>query len=84
MPKSSLIVSSRGQITLPSELRKSLGLKEGGVVTVEERGGEIVLRPATVLEIDVYSDEQIKEWNTQDKLDDSTHKRIQKTLGKKT
>ncbi len=82
MSKSSLVVSPRGQITLPAELRKLLGLKEGGVVTVEERRGEIVLRPATVLEIDVYPEEQIKEWDAQDNFDERARQKLKKKFGK--
>jgi AbrB family looped-hinge helix DNA binding protein len=39
-------LSSKGQITLPAAARRALGLKAGDRITVEERGGEIVLRPA--------------------------------------
>jgi antitoxin PrlF len=82
--KSSLIVSPRGQITLPSELRKKFGIKEGGVVTVEERNGEIVLRPAAVLEIEMYSNAQVAQWDQEDKLDDSTRAKLKKKIGKRT
>jgi AbrB family looped-hinge helix DNA binding protein len=60
--KTNLIISSRGQLTLPSEIRKKYGLGEGSVVVAEDRGGEIILRPAAVIEVEFYSDEQIQEW----------------------
>ena len=41
-----LVVSSRGQITLPAATRKRLGIKGGDHVILEDRGGEIVLKPA--------------------------------------
>ncbi len=65
-----LVVSSRGQITLPAALRKRLGIKSGDVVILEDRGNEIVLKPGIVLEIQHYSDEQITQWDTEDKLSD--------------
>jgi len=63
-----LVVSSRGQITLPAALRKRLGIKSGDVVILEDRGNEIVLKPGIVLEIQHYSDEQIAQWDAEDKL----------------
>ncbi len=65
-----LVVSSRGQITLPAALRKRLGIKNGDVVILEDRGNEIVLKPGIVLEIQHYSDEQIAQWDAEDKLSD--------------
>jgi len=63
-----LVVSARGQITLPATLRKRFGIRPGDVVIVQDRDGELVLKPAAVLEIDTYSDEQIAEWDEQDRL----------------
>ena len=45
MPRQTLTVSSRGQITLPAGLRKRLGIQPGGVVAAEERGGELGAAP---------------------------------------
>ncbi len=39
-------VDGRGRVTLPVEIRRSLGLETGKKVVVEDRGGEAVLRPA--------------------------------------
>ncbi|GMQ84161.1 MAG: hypothetical protein BMS9Abin06_0925 [Gammaproteobacteria bacterium] len=75
-----LVVSSRGQITLPAALRKRLGIKSGDVVILEDRGNEIVLKPGIVLEIQHYSDEQIAQWNAEDKLTDQERTRILDTL----
>lgn len=60
--KTNIIVSSRGQLTLPAELRKKYRIDEGSVLIAEDRNGEIVLKPATVMEVEYYSDEQIKDW----------------------
>ena len=60
--KTNIIVSSRGQLTLPSEVRKKYGINEGSVLVVDDRDGEIILRPATVMEVEYYTDEQISEW----------------------
>jgi AbrB family looped-hinge helix DNA binding protein len=41
-----LRIGRRGQITIPSALRRRLELSEGDRVTIIERQGELVLRPA--------------------------------------
>jgi AbrB family looped-hinge helix DNA binding protein len=71
-----LVVSSRGQITLPAALRKRLGIKSGDVVILEDRGNEIVLKPGIVLEVQHYSDEQIAQWDAEDKLSDQERTKI--------
>jgi AbrB family looped-hinge helix DNA binding protein len=64
--KTNIIMSSRGQITLPSEIRKKYGMDEGSVLVAEDRNGEIILKPAAVYEVDYYTDAQIKEWAAED------------------
>ena len=71
-----LIVSNRGQITLPAATRKRLGIRGGDIVILEDRGNEIVLKPGVVLEVEVYSDEQVAEWDTADRLDEGERARI--------
>ena len=63
-----LIVSGRGQITLPASVRKRLGIQAGDVLILDERKGEVVLRPAAVVELEVYTDQQITEWEEEDRL----------------
>jgi AbrB family looped-hinge helix DNA binding protein len=74
--RETLIVSSRGQITLPASIRKQLGLGPGSAVIIEERNGEMTLKPAAVLEIDTYSDAQVAEWDREDVLSADERKRI--------
>jgi len=63
-----VIVSNRGQLTLPVGLRKKFGIQKGGPVIIEDRNGEIVLKPAIVTEIGIYSDEEIAVWERDDTL----------------
>ncbi len=77
--RETVIVSSRGQITLPAKVRKRLGLKPGSVVLVEERAGELVLRP--VGEIELYTEQQIAEWDQADRLSDVERLAIYQHLG---
>ncbi len=38
-------VQEKGQITLPAEVRKSLGIKKGDLVAVSEETGAVVIKP---------------------------------------
>jgi antitoxin PrlF len=82
MPET-LLVSSRGQITLPAGMRKHLGIEPGAALIIEERNGELTLKPAVVLEIENYSDEQIARWDSEDTLSADERKRILARLLKK-
>ena len=82
--KSTILVSSRGQITLPADVRLRLGIKEGGVVTLEERNGELILRPAAVVELTMYSDGDIVRWDAEDELTEADRRRIKKKLARKS
>ena len=75
-----LTVSSRGQITLPAEMRRQLGIEPGGAVIVEDFGGELRLKPAAVLEVELFSDEAIAEWDQADALTDQERQQILKRL----
>lgn len=71
-----LVVSSRGQITLPATLRKRLGIKGGDVMILEDRGDEVVLKPGMVVELQLYGAEQIARWDAEDALSDEERTRI--------
>ena len=71
-----LTVSSRGQITLPAEMRRHLGIEPGGAVIVEDCGGELRLKPATLLEVELYSDEDIAAWDQADALSEQERQQI--------
>lgn len=74
--RETLIVSGRGQVTLPAVMRRKLGIAPGSAVIIEDRDGELTLKPAAVLEIDTYSDEQIAEWDREDALTPEERERI--------
>ncbi|MDE0285774.1 MAG: AbrB/MazE/SpoVT family DNA-binding domain-containing protein [Gammaproteobacteria bacterium] len=75
-----IIVSERGQITLPAAVRKRFGLKGGGALILEERSTELVLKPAAVMEMDIYDDDQIAKWDKEDQLTETERKQIRKYL----
>ena len=81
--RQTIIVSDRGQVTLPQEIRKRLGIKAGTALVAEEEGGKVVLRPAAVTPVEIYTDEEIQGWLVADKVSDKERKRILKKAGRR-
>ncbi|MBC8448050.1 MAG: AbrB/MazE/SpoVT family DNA-binding domain-containing protein [Chloroflexi bacterium] len=48
-------VQQRGQVTIPIELRRRLGIKEGGVVAFVETDEGILISPREVLAMDALN-----------------------------
>lgn len=63
-------ISKRGQITLPADVRKALGLKPGDTLVVRLEAGRIVLEPAVVLPVEIYSDERLAEFEESAQVSD--------------
>jgi len=55
-------VGRRGTVVLPAKLRRRLGIEEGSFVIAEEREDGILLRPATVLPVEMYTPERRAEF----------------------
>src|SRR5208283_5221112 len=55
-------VGRRGTVVLPAKLRHRLGIEEGSFVVAEEREDGILIRPATVLPIEVYTPQRRAEF----------------------
>ena len=82
MPEN-VVVSERGQITLPAALRKRLGIEPGGVLVVEEKNGAVILRPAAVVALETYSDADIARWDEEDRLTEAERAKISRRLKRK-
>ncbi len=41
------VVTVKGQVAIPSRLRRKLGIKKGTQVYLYERGGEVIIKPIT-------------------------------------
>lgn len=52
-------ITHRGQLTLPVEIRKALGLTAGAAVEVSIEAGRIVIQPVIALPVRIYSDEDL-------------------------
>ncbi len=55
-------VGKRGTIVLPAKMRKRYGFEEGTMVVAEEAEYGVLLRPAAVLPVEIYSPERKAEF----------------------
>ena len=61
--KTTLTVSSRGVVTLPAKLRRTLGLKPEDHLIAETTPEGLLLRPAVTLPVEIYSEKRIQEFD---------------------
>lgn len=57
--KATLIVTSRGVITLPAKLRDALGIKPDDHLIAETTPEGLLLRPAVTLPLELYTDKRV-------------------------
>ena len=55
-------VGKRGAVVIPARLRQRFGIREGDTVIAEEAEGGVLIRPAAVLPIEVYTRERKAEF----------------------
>lgn len=74
-------LGKRGQVSIPRSVLSRLGL-EGEVPLLVEttEDGAILLRPAGVYPIELYSEERIEEFDAADRMDTSTADRLSRVL----
>ena len=78
-----LIVSPRGQITLPKPVRARLRLAPGSVLLLREEAGRIVLDPAAVTPVSLYADEEIERLVEADRANPSERAALRRRWGLK-
>lgn len=64
-------VSGRGTITLPANIRRALGLKEGDVLSVALEDGRIVLTPAVLTPVELYTEDRLREFEASAEMSDA-------------
>jgi len=62
-------IGKRGVVVIPAKLRKRLGLEEGSLVIIEQKGERLSLRPAVALPLEMYSPERKAEFLLQNAVD---------------
>jgi AbrB family looped-hinge helix DNA binding protein len=80
-----LIVGERGQITIPSDLRKKYNIKSKQPVILEERNGELIIIPARAIPLNklkqsvrTFGDDFVKELVEEDTLENNEKVKILK------
>ena len=63
MMKTMVTINNRGVITLPAKLRQQLGLKADDQLIAEATPEGLLLRPAVMLPIEIYSEERVREFD---------------------
>jgi len=73
-------VGRRGAVVLPAKLRRRLGIEEGSFVVAEERQDGILIRPATVLPVEVYTPERRAEFLLNNAVDIEDYQRAREEV----
>ena len=77
-------LGKKGQVSIPRSILKKLGLESDMSLLVDTTGdGAILLRPAAVYPIELYSDERVREFDEADRMDPATAARLARVIGKK-
>jgi AbrB family looped-hinge helix DNA binding protein len=55
-------IGRRGTVVIPAKLRRRFGLEEGSFAVAEERAEGVLIRPAVVMPVEVYTPERRAEF----------------------
>ena len=76
---------AKGQITIPAEFRKRLGIDENTLLRLKLKGSMIEITPVRIVEegrwLREYSDDEIEAFLEEDKIDASTAAKVRELLG---
>lgn len=74
-------LGKKGQVSIPTALLRELGLEgDSWLIAEAADDGAIVLRPAGVYPIEIYSDERLSEFAEEDRITDEEWERVQKAV----
>ena len=74
-------LGKKGQLSLPASVLRKLGLKGAATLIVEATDdGAVILRPAAVYPIELYTDARIKEFEDANRITASEAARVRKAL----
>lgn len=65
--KERITINDRGVVTIPAGLRRAFGLTAGEELIAEETAEGILLRPSVSVPIEIYSEERIAEFVSDEK-----------------
>ncbi len=69
-------VGRRGTYVIPADLRKRYGLGEGAIVVAEPTAEGILLRPAAVVPVEIYTRERQAEFLLSNAVDAKDYRKV--------
>jgi AbrB family looped-hinge helix DNA binding protein len=75
-------IGRNGTLVIPAKLRRRYGLKEGGMVVLEESEDGISIRPAVAVPVEVYSPRRKAEFLLNNAVDATDYKRAVREVRK--
>jgi AbrB family looped-hinge helix DNA binding protein len=77
-------LGKKGQVSIPAALMRRLGLEgDSWLIAETSEDGALVLRPAGVYPIEIYTDERIKEFERENEVDPAIEKRVRAFLDRR-
>ena len=77
-------LGKKGQLSLPAGVLRKLGLQGAATLLVEATDdGAVILRPAAVYPIELYTDARVKEFDAANRRTESEKARVRKVLGRR-
>lgn len=74
-------LGKRGQVSIPKAVLDQLGIEAESILLVDiTEDGAILLRPAAVYPIEIYSDTRVAEFMEEDRMTPEERERLQKKL----
>src|SRR5438552_6834340 len=70
-------VGKRGTVVLPAKMRRRYGIEEGTMVVAEESPYGILIRPATVLPVEIYTPKRKAEFLLTNAVDEKDYRDAQ-------
>jgi AbrB family looped-hinge helix DNA binding protein len=82
IPTRIIQMPSRGQITLPTDFRRKLGLTEGSLLQISLIGDKIEIKPAAKSDIRLreYTKSEISQFLADDRIDEQTATTVRRML----
>ncbi len=74
-------LGKKGQLSLPAGVLRRLGLQGSATLLVEEtEDGAVVLRPAAVVPVEIYSDARVREFEEANRSGAAENARVARAL----
>lgn len=75
-------IGQRGTVVIPAEFRRRYGMEEGSYVIAEATEDGVLLRPAAVLPVEVYTAERKAEFLLTNAVDEDDYRDAREEVGR--